>query len=1220
MPPSISMPSAASRSVRFHVDLIEGPGAQGWVLDPRHPGQEVLSLSLDGQPLQAHWRRTQRHDVCEATGVRDVALGWVCDLPPEIWARWIAKRGELEFWVDGQRQAGPAWGLDPTSLHRWLARRLLEADARTRADWPARFQAHGAAVSKCGLTWHSPAASFPPIGQHEGLRGLCLIGWLADVPAARHVLGLQCQGKPLPSPVWRLSRQDVCRALDWPEEGIGFELELPGALWRRVAPQDPLVCQLTVDGRPWGELVALDRQDLVAGFDAAAGLTDVGERTRQGLLALEHILHAGLWPTLGRDRQRRAGQLAALAGVSSWLAQMTGDAEPPPLSILPEQALQGWLGRWVQRRWRAWLALVWLQWLRHSPRREALALRTEIALTQALGLFDAALYDLQVPTSLHPGFSALAHYVTQGDARSLVPHALLDPRHYTGQLPGRRHPGINRLLHYGLKGRFEGLSTSAWFDGGAYLRRYRDVRRSGRDPLRHFVHRGWRTGRLPRDGFVADSLQGQPLAQRLAREANPLRAHPVLRYLLDGLPADAPLPEQGRLPWMVPTSLDGWDHLDLAPWQALPVPDPHRAITLDVVIPIYAGAQESLRCLWSVLTAKGRADVAVVVIDDASPEPALSAMLAQLAGLGLIELLVNEQNLGFVRSVNKGMALHPGRDVLLLNADARVHGDWLDRLRRHAEQDPRIASVTPLSNNATIFSYPRTQFNNQDGVALQGDALDTLAARCNAGRRVEVPTAMGFCMWLRRACLDQIGLFDAERYGRGYGEENDWCRRAVAAGWTHVAATDVYVLHQGSVSFKAEADSRSRAALALLLERFPDYQQQIDGWIERDPLQAARVTLDLARLRADLGEAGGVLMVSHDRGGGTARHEEEVAAGLRARGLQVLWLRPSVEPGCVALRSPELGDYPNLQALPLVHGEDDAPDLAQAMAALPLQGVQVHHLADLPAALAEILPDLCAARGVPLEVTVHDYHLICPRINLVGPDGRYCAEPDEAGCDRCLAADGLLTTSGAIHGWRQRHARLLRAARRVVAPDLDVVQRLERYLPGLRVEAVPHEEDVQPALVAAPSGPVRHVLVIGALSHIKGLEVLRQLARAARSQGRDMRFTLLGHSSDDAALRAEGVRVLGRYDDAELQGLIAAEAPDLILIPSIWPETYCYVLSAALRAGRPVAVFDLGAPARRLRALGLTRWIAPLSEADQPERLLARLAGEVEPAPPSTHS
>ncbi|WP_374429176.1 glycosyltransferase [Ideonella dechloratans] len=1204
------MSAPDSRAIRFQAELFDGPGAQGWALNPRHPGKEVLAVRLDGQPVDAVWRRLWREDVCQATG-EQAALGWVCDLPPEIWPQVASGQGVVEFFVDGQRQPVAPWTPDPTSLQRWLARRLLEEPAQARAAWQTHFHAHQAVIEKCGLTQIAQSPHPMPLGLCEGVRGLCIVGWLADLSSARHVLSLACEGAPVPAPVRRLSRQDVSHALAWPEEKIGFELELPGALWHRAEPGQDLACQVLLDGKPWGGSVTLERQHLVADFDAAARLADARERTRQGLLALEHLLHAGLWPSLGRDRQQAAAQLANTAGVQDWLAQMTESAAATSVTMLAVQAPRGWLGRWLQRRWPARLALAWLTWLQRSPRRAGQALRTEIALTKALGLFDAALYEQQVPPASHPGISALRHYVTVGDARSLVPHALLDPRHYTGQLPGRRHPGVNRLLHYGLWGRFEGLSTSPWFDAGAYLRRYGDVRRSGQDPLHHFVHLGWEEGRLPRDGFVANSLQGQALAQRLAREASPLRGHPVLRYLLDGLPEEAPLPDQGRLPWMVPTTLDGRDYLAPVPWQALPKPDPRRAIALDVVIPIYAGAQESLRCLWSVLAAGGREDIAVVVIDDASPEPALSAMLRELAGMGLIELLVNEQNLGFVRSVNKGMALHPDRDVLLLNADAQVHGDWLDRICRHADQDARIASVTPLSNNATIFSYPRSQFNNQDAVALQGDVLDRLAASCNRGRRIEVPTAMGFCMFLRRACLDQIGPFDAERYGRGYGEENDWCRRAAAAGWIHVAAADVYVLHQGSVSFKSEADSRVQAALALLLERFPDYQRQIDDWIKRDPLQPRRVVLDLARLRQDLSGAGVVLMISHDRGGGTARHEEEVAAGLRSRGLQVLWLRPSSETDRVALRAPEVGDYPNLLALPLTHGADGSPSLSEVLGELPLQSVQVHHLADLPPALAEVLPGICEAQGVPLEITVHDYHLVCPRINLVGPDGVYCAEPDEAACNRCLASDGLSAAVGSIQEWRLRHGGLLRAARRVVAPDLDVVQRLIRYLPGLHVEAVPHEAAIDAsAPKVPPQGVVRRVLVIGALSQIKGLNVLRQLALLAQAQGRDMRFTLLGHSSDDEGLRSAGVQVLGRYDDAELQALIASEAPDLILIPSIWPETYCYVLSAALRSGHPVAVFDLGAQARRLRALGRTDWILPLAEAGQPERLLARLAGD----------
>ena len=62
---------------------------------------------------------------------------------------------------------------------------------------------------------------------------------------------------------------------------------------------------------------------------------------------------------------------------------------------------------------------------------------------------------------------------------------------------------------------------------------------------------------------------------------------------------------------------------------------------------------------------------------------------------------------------------------------------------------------------------------------------------------VELPTAVGSCMAIRRACLDEVGGFDADRFGRGYGEENDFCRRASAADWRHVAATDLFVWHRG---------------------------------------------------------------------------------------------------------------------------------------------------------------------------------------------------------------------------------------------------------------------------------------------------------------------------------------------------------------------------------------------------------------------------------------
>ena len=153
--------------------------------------------------------------------------------------------------------------------------------------------------------------------------------------------------------------------------------------------------------------------------------------------------------------------------------------------------------------------------------------------------------------------------------------------------------------------------------------------------------------------------------------------------------------------------------------------------------------------------------------------------------------------------------------------------------------------------------------------------------------------------------------------------------------------------------------------------------------------------------------------------------------------------------------------------------------------------------------------------------------------------------------------------------------------------------------------AEPHEPLHLPAQ-RLPRGALREVLVIGALSQIKGFDVLLGLAKSQAAERAELRFTLLGHSPDDTALRAAGVRVLGRYDDATLAARIEELAPDLILLPSVWPETFCYVLTPAAESGRPVAVFDLGAQARRLKEAGADAIYLPIELAKQPE-VLAKL-------------
>lgn len=275
---------------------------------------------------------------------------------------------------------------------------------------------------------------------------------------------------------------------------------------------------------------------------------------------------------------------------------------------------------------------------------------------------------------------------------------------------------------------------------------------------------------------------------------------------------------------------------------------PKPETPVDVVIPVYQGLTVTRRCLDSVLGNQQRCAHEVIVIDDAGPEPELVNYLDELAAAGRITLLRNPVNQGFVATANRGLALHPDRDVVLLNSDTEVNGNWLDRLARCARAAATTGTVTPFSNNATICSYPRFCEVNELPTGLSLAATDALFQRANAGRWLEIPTAVGFCMYIRRDCLRAVGDFDERTFGLGYGEENDFCMRATQVGWRHALCADTYVYHVGGVSFgerQTQLQAQAQETLAVL---HPDYCEQIQAFIQQDPVRPLRVAVDWERV------------------------------------------------------------------------------------------------------------------------------------------------------------------------------------------------------------------------------------------------------------------------------------------------------------------------------------------------------------------------------------
>ena len=296
---------------------------------------------------------------------------------------------------------------------------------------------------------------------------------------------------------------------------------------------------------------------------------------------------------------------------------------------------------------------------------------------------------------------------------------------------------------------------------------------------------------------------------------------------------------------------------------------------IDVIVPVYRGVAETRTCIESVLACPTRVTRQVVVIDDASPEPELSAWLRELAEAGRIALIAHPENAGFVASTNEAMALHRDRDVVLLNSDTEVAPGWLDRIAACARRDPAIGTVTPFSNNATICSYPRTLVNNAIPPGETTASLDAAFAAANAGRAADIVTAVGFCMYITRRCLERVGLFDYERYGAGYGEEVDFCMRAARAGFRNVIAADAFVRHVGEVSFSGtdeSSDARRAKAQVTVDALYPEFEQQLQVFIPSDPLRALRRRADLERLRKAPGqmsreESGGKVRLAWERPG-----------------------------------------------------------------------------------------------------------------------------------------------------------------------------------------------------------------------------------------------------------------------------------------------------------------------------------------------------------------
>jgi GT2 family glycosyltransferase len=735
-------------------------------------------------------------------------------------------------------------------------------------------------------------------------------------------------------------------------------------------------------------------------------------------------------------------------------------------------------------------------------------------------------------------FAPWLHYIQVGAAFALSPHEQFNASYYIRSVPDFNCHALDPLSHYLVYGSQAGIKPNRHFNPNVYRSRYSDIAATGIEPLMHYVQYGQCEGRSGEAVEIVDYNLYLPVQRSTDR-------------LL--------------------TSFDR---------------------PVNVIVPVYGNLDCVKRCLESALSAVNYIRYKIVVVEDCSKEPDVLVYLRELAKAGKIDLLENDQNMGFVRSVNLGMTYDRQCDVVLLNSDTVVPKGWLDNLVRHAYVDDKIATVCPFSNNATLCNFPTFDgFNDYPG--LEGvQELHDACFLANYGRGVEIPTAVGSCMFIKRECLTEIGLFCADTWGAGYGEECDFSLRATKGKWRHILATDTFVFHEGEKSFGASAVKRKQEASLIMAQKHPEYNALCNRFFASDPVKPFRCAAMASYLKNNSKDV--TLYIEHNLGGGVKKAIElELQESNDCE--HVIFLRP-------------VYDYGNEYDLELVSVSDDLPfqiilrsqhDLdfiVRFLRSIGVDYIKIHHLLGVNVDVKKIIEGL----NVPFELTVHDYYYACPRVTLFNTKGEYCREPDIEGCNTCLSV-APFGHSLDIVWWRLQFNWLFRQAQKVFAPSEDCANRIRKYFSYREIIVKPHERlkyKQKLNILQVSNLDTRkelRVAILGVLALHKGASLVNDVLGLVKQKGLKVKIKLIGSVEPGLfASFSEFIEQTGGYKESELVELINDFDPHVFWFPSLCPETYSFTLSTALSYSKPILASEFGAFTERLQDREWS-WLYPVT-------------------------
>ncbi len=616
---------------------------------------------------------------------------------------------------------------------------------------------------------------------------------------------------------------------------------------------------------------------------------------------------------------------------------------------------------------------------------------------------------------------------------------------------------------------------------------------------------------------------------------------------------------------------------------------------VDIIVPVYNGYDYLKPCIDSVAQHGDLTKNRLIIIDDKSPEgrvfPHLKEIVLAYKDLNIL-LLQNDKNMGFVASVNRGMKESDKNDVILLNSDTEVTQNFVSKIQSAAYSRFEIATVTPLTNNGTLVSVPNFCEDNELPADISLSDYAKMIEETSLKIYPEIPTANGYCMFIKRRALDVCGYFDEKTFGKGYGEENDFSFRAIENGFVNICADDTFIYHKGTQSFGADKDQRIADAGLILDRRYPRLRQYTSQYVvfKHNSVIGKNVGWQL-----NLGDRKNILAIVHSWidseddlrcVGGVTLHLWDMIRSMKDEynffvlSHQKDGYRLSVyhKGGSEEFLFPLLIYY-DLK----YHNQSYSKMISDIIKNFDIDLVHLQHTAghtlDIPYIAKEF--------GVRSVCTIHDLAFICPLINCVDDEKKFCGpSTDHEKCSLCLSRQKGIQ-SDIIEAFRDEHKKFLEGFDSVITPSQNTADIINGIFPSIKIDARYHglmQEEYKTAKRADKSG--FNVAFIGGVAIHKGSGKIASLIKKCKDK--DINFYIFGAVYDEEirALAGEGkkVRLIENYMRVDIISLLQSYDIDLVGIFSIWPETFSYTLSEAMMANIPTLAFDIGAVAERITA------------------------------------